>query len=69
MYHYVLGVGAMVGLMVVWVLVQMLWMRVFPEYKTDVDALAIREGCHACEHGSSCSIQDTDPCKNPGFEV
>jgi len=50
--------------MIMWGLVQMLWMRSFPEYHTDVDALAVRNDCHGCEEEGSCKVKNPDSCEH-----
>ncbi|PIE01113.1 MAG: hypothetical protein CSA81_12720 [Acidobacteria bacterium] len=54
MTSYLMAIGILVGMMIIWGLVQILWMKSFPEYRSDVDALALREDCHGCENKESC---------------
>ena len=58
---FVIGIGTLVGLAVLWALVQGAWRKTFPERSPGGDALAGRLGCHGC---NSC---DT-PCDSPPAE-
>ena len=54
LWSYVTGLVAVVGVTLVWVVVQGLWRRAFPEAGPDPDALAGRTGCGGCA-GGDCS--------------
>ena len=58
---YVVGILALVGLALLWALVQGAWRKTFPERSPGGDALAGRLGCHGC---NSCE----DPCDGPPAE-
>jgi hypothetical protein len=51
------------GLLALWLAVQRLWQRHFPENSSpDGDALAGRGGCHGCTcKPGHCEAQDTRP--------
>jgi len=57
MSSYLIAITGVVGLMVIWGFVQMLWMKTFPEFHSDEDALALREDCHGCENHDGCSVK------------
>lgn len=44
----------MVGLMIVWVLVQSLWRKEFRNYISDSDVLAERRSCGSCGCSEAC---------------
>ena len=51
---YLLGIGAIVGLMLGWAVVQAAWGKTFPEAATDGDVLAHRLDCHGCACSTPC---------------
>jgi hypothetical protein len=53
-YHYLIGVGALLLLSTAWLGVQRAWRRSFPDAGADPDALAGRLGCHGCSDSSDC---------------
>jgi len=69
MYSYLIAIGAIVLLMILWGVVQMLWMHSFPEYHTDVDALAVRNDCHGCDDSGNCKTKNPDTCKQDNVMV
>jgi hypothetical protein len=52
----IIGIGALVTMMLLWVVVQTYWAKTFAEEISDEDVLAERRSCGSC----GCSI----PCKN-----
>ena len=54
MYHYLIGIGAILLLSTAWVGVQRAWRRSFFDFGTDPDALAGRTGCHGCNDLEAC---------------
>lgn len=53
---YIIGIGGVVGLAIVWVLVQKLWRRTFADYIADEDVLAERRSCSNCGcAGATCT--------------
>ena len=57
LYPYAITIGAVLGMMAIWVVVQKAWKQTFPDVGGDVDALATRSGCGGCSHESHCDIQ------------
>ena len=57
MERYIIGILAIVGLMLTWVMVQQLWKRAFPDKHIDGDVLAGRSDCGNCGCTVSCSIK------------
>ena len=55
-----IGIGGMVGLMVVWYIVQRLWGDSFSDYISDDDVLAARGGCGNCGCGTACEKKKFD---------
>ena len=51
---FLIGIGGIVGLMLVWAIVQVLWGRVFAEYRSDEDVLADRRSCGNCGCATTC---------------
>jgi hypothetical protein len=58
---YLVGIVTLVGLAVVWALVQGAWRKTFPERSPGGDALAGRLGCSGC---TTCD----NPCDSPPAE-
>jgi hypothetical protein len=56
-YPYLLTMGAIVFLMLMWLLVQLAWKKTFPEVQGDEDVLAGRSGCHGCSQDGHCETQ------------
>jgi len=54
MYHYLVGVGALLLLSAAWLAVQQAWKGAFPEVGGDPDALARRPGCYGCRDSKDC---------------
>jgi len=52
---FLIGIGGIVGLMLVWLIVQTLWGRVFEDYISDEDVLADRRSCGNCGCATACS--------------
>ncbi len=52
------GIGGMVGLMLVWVLVQRLWGKTFAGYFSDEDVLAERRDCRSCGCTTACENKE-----------
>ncbi len=50
LYPYAITIGAILGMMAIWVVVQKAWKQTFPDVGGDVDALATRSGCGGCAH-------------------
>lgn len=51
---FLTGIGGIVGLMLVWLIVQTLWGRTFAEYLSDEDVLADRRSCGNCGCATAC---------------
>lgn len=51
---FIIAVGALILLMVVWVAVQKLWGDTFSDYISDEDVLAGRGGCGNCGCTTAC---------------
>ena len=49
-----ISVGGIMGLMVVWFIVQRLWGDTFADYISDEDVLAGRGGCSNCGCTTAC---------------
>ncbi len=58
MSKYFVSVGIVVGLVLIWVLVQHLWRKSFTDYISDEDALADRSKCGNCHCSTACSLQN-----------
>jgi len=59
--NYMTGIVLLIVISCLWLLVQRLWQRSFPEY-TDADALANRSGCSGCNCGNKeCKNPDSNP--------
>jgi len=56
-----IAVGGIVGLMLVWILVQTLWRNTFAEHIQDSDVLAGRTKCSNCGCTSVCENRNIDP--------
>jgi hypothetical protein len=54
LYHYIIGVGAVLLISMAWLGVQRAWKRSFPDALADPDALAGRSGCHGCHESKDC---------------
>lgn len=54
MYHYLIGVGAVLLVFVAWIGVQRAWRRSFPDVGADPDVLAGRSRCHGCVDSEDC---------------
>ena len=57
MTSYLIGILAIVGMMVMWVLVQGWWRNTFAEDLTDEDVLAGRSDCGACGCKTLCKTK------------
>ena len=63
-YHYIVGVGAVLLLSTAWIGVQRAWKRSFPDSVADPDALAGRSGCHGCHEAKDCNQRpESGACK------
>lgn len=51
---YLIGIGAILALLAIWVAVQIGWRKVFADVWSDPDALAGRMGCHGCSCETVC---------------
>ena len=51
---YIIGIGVIVTLMVVWVLVQSFWRKTFSDHISDDDVLAGRTCCSNCGCTNTC---------------
>jgi hypothetical protein len=49
-----IGIGGMVGLVVLWFIVQRLWGNTFSDYISDEDVLAERRSCGNCGCTTAC---------------
>ena len=49
-----IGIGGIVGLMLLWLVVQTLWGRIFADYMDDEDVLADRRSCKNCGCTTAC---------------
>jgi hypothetical protein len=56
--EHVVAIAGLVVLLLVWLVVQLAWRRVFPRNCPDGDALAGRGGCGGCTN--DCEIRDAD---------
>ncbi|MCB0847705.1 MAG: hypothetical protein KDD63_28285 [Bacteroidetes bacterium] len=54
---YLTGIGGIVGLMVVWVVVQSFWRKTFSEHINDEDVLAERRSCSNCGCTTVCKTK------------
>jgi hypothetical protein len=54
MYHYVVGVGAVLLLATAWIGVQRAWRRSLSNDGDDPDVLAGRSQCHGCAGSEDC---------------
>lgn len=50
----IIGIGGIIGMMILWVVVQALWGKAFSDYKTDDDVLAGRTDCGNCGCKTIC---------------
>jgi hypothetical protein len=53
------AIGGIVGLMLVWVLIQLLWKKTFKAYLSDEDVLADRSSCANCTCTTICENKRT----------
>ena len=51
----IISVGGIVGMMILWVIVQMAWKKVFADHISDEDVLADRRSCKNCGCIQICS--------------
>ena len=51
---YIIGIGVIVTLMVLWIGVQAVWRKTFSDYISDDDVLANRTGCSNCGCTTVC---------------
>jgi hypothetical protein len=56
---YLIGIGGIVGLMVIWVVVQAFWRRIFADHISDEDVLAERRSCSNCGCTTICENKRT----------
>jgi hypothetical protein len=59
-YAYLAAMGVIVGLMTMWVMVQLAWRKHFPKDAGDQDALAGRSGCYGCALDECCESRNVD---------
>ena len=57
---YVIGILGIVALMVGWVVVQIVWRKIFSEHVTDEDAMAERTKCTNCGCTTACENKVVD---------
>lgn len=57
---YFIGIIAIIGLMVLWVLVQANWKQVFRDEYADEDVLAGRSSCRNCGCTEACERKNKD---------
>lgn len=55
---FIIAVGALIFLMVVWVFVQRLWGNTFSDYISDEDVLAERRSCGNCGCTTACERKE-----------
>jgi hypothetical protein len=55
-----IGIGGILALMVIWVVVQSIWGKIFSEYMTDEDVLAGRTSCGNCGCTTACKNKSTE---------
>lgn len=53
-WSYVIGIGGTIILVVLWVLVQAYWRKIFADHITDEDVLAGRTDCGNCGCLTTC---------------
>ncbi len=51
---YIIGIAGMITLMVLWVVVQRHWKKIFSEQLSDEDVLAGRSDCGNCHCATIC---------------
>jgi hypothetical protein len=51
---YIIGIAGMITLMVLWVVVQRHWKKIFSEQLSDEDVLAGRSDCGNCRCANNC---------------
>ncbi len=51
---FLIGAGAIIGMMLIWALVQKFWGNTFSDYIADDDVLAGRGGCGNCGCTTAC---------------
>ena len=51
---YIIGIGGIVALMVIWVVIQAWWRNTFSDHITDEDVLAERRSCSNCGCTTIC---------------
>ena len=61
---YVIGIGVIVTLMVLWMGVQAVWRKTFSDYISDDDALAHRSGCSNCGCTNVCKKKSDNVQRN-----
>lgn len=54
MESYIIAASGIVSMMVLWIVIQFLWRKVFPEYTQDEDILADRTKCSHCGCTTAC---------------
>lgn len=54
LHSLLIGIGGIVGLMLVWLVVQTFWGRIFADYMSDEDVLADRRSCKNCGCKTAC---------------
>lgn len=55
--QYIIAIIGIIGLMVLWVLIQGLWRKAFLEQQEDSDVLAGRMDCGSCGCGTPCKVK------------
>jgi hypothetical protein len=50
-----IGVGGVILLVLIWIVVQQLWRKVFAEYISEPDVLAERSSCGNCTCTTACT--------------
>ncbi|MCA9733399.1 MAG: hypothetical protein H6696_02020 [Deferribacteres bacterium] len=59
---YLIAIGGIVGMMLIWSLVQAGWRKMFAVGSTN-DVLSLRGGCSACSSKGYCSKDDSEKCE------
>ena len=51
----IIGIGGIVGLMILWMIVQFFWGKIFSDHLSDEDVLAGRTSCGNCGCTTLCT--------------
>ncbi|MGB0524057.1 MAG: hypothetical protein ACPGJS_13900 [Flammeovirgaceae bacterium] len=58
MKSFLISIAGIVGMMVIWVFIQMLWKRVFADFHHSEDALKGRNSCGNCGCTTACNLKN-----------